>query len=190
MALSLDSLRTLIFERFLQLALDNSNGKSTDELRAQASREIVAETREERRAAVLAASPFENSDADTPDGALNTIATKIWKICESQRISKKLVRAAKRRQRKSQEGVVSPNVMALNPIEVADPTSISLSEPTAPFLHTSFGGPTLIPQSDYTNGVKCREVENLYASIEQNEQIRKHREQQSAAHRARTRYLG
>jgi hypothetical protein len=190
MAPNLDYLRSQIFGRFIELALDNSDDKSTEELRQEASRQIVQETREERRAAVLAASPFSNSDADTSDGALDTIVAKVWKICENQRISKRLVRAAKRRRRKSQEGVVSPNVMALNPIEVADPTSISLSEPTAPLLHTSFAGPKLIPQSDYTNGLKCRELENLYASIEQNEQIRKHREAQSAAHRNRMKYVG
>jgi hypothetical protein len=191
MAPSLDYLRSQIFGRFVQLALDNISGKSSDELRAQASREIIAETREERRAAVLAATPFENSDADTPDGALDTIVAKVWKILVNQRVSKKLMRAAKKHNRKKQSPSIAPSIITTNPVTVDDAPIAMIQGPTAPLIRSSgYSTPVLIEDSEYLRGLHCREAQNLRASIDQNETIRKHREAQSAAHRSRNRYVG
>jgi hypothetical protein len=97
MAPSLDFLRSQIFNRFVELALDNTDGHSTDELRREASRQIVAETREQHRANVLAASPINPTvgNTDDADGALDTIVAKIWKILVNQRVSKKLIKPPK-----------------------------------------------------------------------------------------------
>jgi hypothetical protein len=192
MTLSLDYLRSQIFSRFVQLALDNSNGKSTEELRQEASRQIVRETREDRRAVVLAASPFENSDVDTPDGALDTIVMRIWKICETQHVSKRLMRAAKKHNRKKQVSPpIAPNIMPDNPVMVDDAPITAIQGPTAPLIRSSgYSSPVLIEDSEYLRGLHCREAQNLRASIDQNELIRKHREAQSAAHRNRMKYMG
>jgi hypothetical protein len=61
----------------------------------------------------------------------------------------------------------------------------------APLLYTGgVGGATLISDDDYKPGLHCIPAQNLRASIEYNQQLQKHREAQSAAHRNKVRYVG
>jgi hypothetical protein len=190
MAPDLDRLRGLVFGRFIELLFNTPLGEhNADALRAQAAKEIVEEERSERQAAAvnLVTPPSSNI---TADNALDILVARIWKICENQRISKKLMVTAKRRRKKMISPPIAP-VITANPIEVgSEPATTITRERAAPLMYTGFSGPTLIPENEYMPGVRCREVQNLRASVEQNELIRKHREQQSAAHRNRTRYMG
>jgi hypothetical protein len=61
----------------------------------------------------------------------------------------------------------------------------------AALLYTGgFGGVTRLDDSAFSAGTHCIPLQNLRESIRVNDELRKHREAQSAAHRNRMRYVG
>jgi hypothetical protein len=194
MALSLEYLRSLIFSRYVELALANADGERTiEQLRAQAAKEVVAESREQHRDAILAASPGTPAAASTADDgdAFSRVFNKVWKICENMRISKRLIRAAKKHNRKKQSPPIAPNIMTNNPVMVDDALITTIQGPTAPLIRSSgYSTPTLVSDDEFLRGVHCIPAQNLRASIEENQRIKEHRDAQSAAHRAKSKYVG
>jgi hypothetical protein len=111
------------------------------------------------------------------------------------RIGKKLDRAAKRRRKKMKKQASPPIVphQSDNPI-ITDDNPIAPSnaaqEQTAPLICTSFSSPTLLSDAEFPTRFHSSTTQNLRASIQANEDLARHRAQQSAAYRARSKYVG
>jgi hypothetical protein len=87
--------------------------------------------------------------------------------------------------------------MAAAPVVIHEPVQPLSSDPKlashfpAPLVVTSFSSAKIIPSHEFPKfGNQDEVAKNWRASIEQNEALARHRAQQSAAHRSRTRYLG
>jgi hypothetical protein len=81
--------------------------------------------------------------------------------------------------------------MANNPVEVNDAPITTIHEQTTPLIRSSgYSTPTLVSDDEFLRGVHCIPAQNLRASIEENQRIQRHRESQSVAHRAKSKYVG
>jgi hypothetical protein len=174
-------LRKLASENFLLLKLHKAPSDERDDatLRREAARAAVREVR---------LSHAHTHAQPNAHNALDLLVSKLWTIARNMAATRELTR------KKSTPAPppVEPSIAAA-PLVIDEPpqsSNIVAFPQHAPLVPTTFSNAQVIPNEMYPARYIDRTTENWKSSIRANEELAKYREQQSAAHRQRTRYIG
>jgi hypothetical protein len=182
----MSTLHAEILARAFQL---QASGVSEKKAMQRAGREIARrEKRRGKAAAVGASTPLDGSSL--PSRAHAELATVLHRWVE--RIWS---RPKRNTSRVILKGEVQPEPpMASAPLVVDEPVTLDpklqRAFPVAPLVVATNSSPKLISEDEYAQRYRDHVTAAWRQSIEDNQRLARYREQQSAAHRARTRYLG